>query len=84
MEFSIELGNINPLVTTFIWIICRNGIICPLDTLGGQDQANPRTCTAEIANQANSVDKDEVRARMKELVERANEYFKQYPDEIKL
>ncbi|MBK8245378.1 MAG: recombinase family protein [Saprospiraceae bacterium] len=50
----------------------------------GQDQANPRTCTAEIANQAISVDKNEVRERMKELVERVNEYFKQYPNEIEL
>ncbi|MBK8245371.1 MAG: hypothetical protein IPK88_18235 [Saprospiraceae bacterium] len=69
---------------TFIWIICHNGIICLLDTPSGQDQANTRTCTAEIANQAISVDKNEVRERMKELVERVNEYFKQYPNEIEL
>lgn len=69
---------------TFIWIICHNGIICLLDTPSGQDQAKPRTCTSEIANQTNSVDKDEVRERMQELVERVNEYFKLYPNEIEL
>ncbi len=84
MKFSIELGNINPLFITYIRIICHNGIIYPLDTPSGQDQANPRTCTAEIANQAISVDKNEVRVRMKELVDRVNEYFKQYPNEIEL
>lgn len=50
----------------------------------GQDQANPRTCTSEIANQANSVDKDEIRERMQELVDRVMGYFKQYPNEIEL
>jgi len=30
------------------------------------------------------VDKDEVRERMTELVERVCEYFKQYPNEIEL